>query len=485
MKLTRLMVNAGFTAPAFEADITDVVMDSRRVRKGSLFVAVKGARADGHDMALDACANGAAAVVAEHTTGLEKEIIVGDARKANALLASAFFENPGKKLKLIGVTGTNGKTTVSSVVKQALEALGHPSGLIGSAQCEIRDKVIPARFTTPEPRELNALLDMMVKSGCEYAVMETSSQALAQMRLFGQRFAVGVFTNLSRDHLDYHMTMEKYFKAKSELFSMTDVAVVNSDDEYGKRLIDNLDIPVVCFSDTSNYADITAKNVEFSTHGVRFAVNGDGFIGRVKFPFPGQYSVQNALAAISVLFALGVPGKDAADAVSLVKGVRGRSELVYRDDDITVLTDFAHTTEGLRMFISGIKPAVKGRLMVLFGCAGDRDAGKRGDMVRVVCELSDLAILTADNPRTEDPEGTIASLVPIFEEENTEYHTDPDRESAIRWALGQAREGDVLLLCGKGHEDYQVMDGYTVYLDERDIVEEFFAGERVSTPTTH
>ena len=475
MKLSALMESAGYERPKFEAEISDVVMDSRKVREGSLFIAVKGGRYDGHDMIPDAINGGAAAVVAERSAGLKNEIIVEDTRIANAVISAAYFDNPAKKLKLIGVTGTNGKTTVSAAIKQALTNLGHSAGLIGTIQCEIGKESYPSKFTTPEPWDLNLLFDLMVKKGCEYVVIEASSQALAQKRLYGLRFMTAVFTNLSHDHLDYHHTMEKYFKAKCLLFDMADAAVINADDEYGKRLLGSISTPAVSYSYSSNYADMTAKNIEYETDRVKFAVSGDDFIARVKFPMPGVYSVQNALAAVLTLTKCGFSKQQSADAVSGIKGIKGRYELIYKDDNFSVISDFAHTAEGLRALISSIKPSVRGRTIVLFGCAGDRDKSKREDMVRAVCELSDLAIVTADNPRTENAGKTIKSLLRIFEQTDSEYYAEPDREKAIRWALEQCRNEDILLLCGKGHEDYQVMDGYTLYLDEKQIVQEFFA----------
>ncbi len=474
MKLSKLLEAIEIYSDIPDCDIIDVVIDTRKVKQGSLFVAIKGETFDGHNGAMDALRQGAAAVVVERRLEIDREILVDDTRKANALLSAAYFDYPGKKLKLIGVTGTNGKTTTASMIKQAIESTGHPAGLIGTIQCEIKDRVVPAKYTTPEPWDLNALLASMVAAGCEYAVMEASSQALAQQRLYGQVFEVGVFTNLTQDHLDYHKTMERYFEAKKMLFDMSKTAVVNLDDPYGRVLSDELSIPVFRYSDSSNEADYTAKNPEYNLDGVKFAVSGDGFIGRVKVPVPGHFSVLNALAAVTSLIALGFKQEEACMAVSSMKGIKGRSELIHQGD-ITVISDFAHTADALKQLLTSLKPLVAGRMIVVFGCAGDRDAGKREEMVRVVCESADLAVLTSDNPRTEDPALTIESLLPLFAEEKIQYHAEPDRERAITWALQQCKDKDLVVLCGKGHEEYQVMDGYTAYFNEKEIVNRFFS----------
>ena len=474
MRLKELVKSAGYAAPSFDAEVKDVVMDSRKVKQGSLFVAICGRSFDGHTKASEAVRDGAVAVVVGRSLGLQNEILVADTRKANAVLAAAFFGNPGRKLELIGVTGTNGKTTVSTVLKQSLVHLGQPSGLLGTIRNEVMNRVIPAKFTTPEPWDLNALLYDMTTAGCRYAVLEASSQALEQQRLFSQRFKAAVFTNLSRDHLDYHITIDNYFAAKKLLFDMADAAIVNADDEYGRALRNTLDIPVFSFSALGNHADFVARDSEQGLDGVTFTVDMHGESAQIRFPITGNHSVSNALAAFAALVACGIPAGEAASAVSASKGVKGRSELLHRGE-FTVISDFAHTADGLRQLLQGFKPFVRGKMVVLFGCAGDRDDSKRADMARTVCDFGDLAVLTADNPRTENPVGTMGPLTEEFEKRGIPYLAEADREKAILWALSRCGEDDLLLLCGKGHEEYQVLDGYTVYLNEREIVESYFA----------
>ena len=472
MKLKELLNAANIEYNAEDREVTGIVIDSRKVVKGSLFIAIKGDTFDGHTAAKQALLDGAAAVVTERHLGLDNEITVEDTRKANALLCSAYFGNPSKKLRMVGVTGTNGKSTVTSLVKQSLQSLGYDTGLIGTINYEIAGSEIPAKFTTPEPWDLNALLDGMVKANCSFAIMEASSQALAQNRLYGIDFDVGAFTNLSRDHIDYHKTMEGYFQAKRMLFARSKRVVVNLDDEYGRRLAHDFADRLTTYSIKSDSADYTAKNIENTVNSVRFAVSGYGFIGRIKMCIPGYYSVQNALTAFCILTELGIEKQQAVGAISSVARIKGRCETLYQGD-YTVIADFAHTEDGLRQLAMSIKPYLEGRLIMLFGCTGDRDAGKRNDMVSAVCSLADIVILTSDNPRSEDPGEIIDSLIPALDMGGRTYYTEPDREKAIKLALMQCGRGDVLLLCGKGHEEYQVMNGYTLYMNESEIVKAF------------
>ena len=469
MKLKELLKAINILSDIKDCEVTNIVIDSRKVTKGSLFVAIKGDNFDGHSVAGNALEDGAVAIVTERKLGYTNEIVVEDTRKANALLCSAFFNFPSSKLKLVGVTGTNGKSTIASLLKQSLQYLGHNSGLIGTIQNEIVETEIPSKFTTPEPWDLNVLLDGMVRASCEYVVMEASSQALVQDRLYGLNFEASAFTNLTRDHLDYHKTMEEYFLAKRKLFLNSEKVITNFDDEYGLRLAEEFKDKLISYSGSNDMADYTAKSIEYTANSVRFAISGYNFIGRVKFCIPGYYSVQNALAAFCVLTALGIPKSDAAEAISSVQIIKGRCETLYQGN-YTVISDFAHTADGLYQLASSMKPYIDGKLIMLFGCAGDRDAGKRVDMVETVGNMADVIVLTSDNPRTENPKKIIDSLVDTLDKGRKTYYTEPDREKAIKLALSQCDKGDVLLLCGKGHEEYQVMNGYTLYLNEREIV---------------
>jgi UDP-N-acetylmuramoyl-L-alanyl-D-glutamate--2,6-diaminopimelate ligase len=470
VKLRDLLEGIDFSSSAdLDRDITAVVSDSRKISDGCVFVCIEGKRFDGHSAAAAVLENGAGVVVTQRRLGLKNEVTVADTRAAYALMCHNFFGNPQRRLCLIAVTGTNGKTTVSTIIKQALISMGVNTGLIGTIQCEIGEMVIPAKFTTPEPWGLSALLARMADAGCTHAVMEASSQAIDQGRLIGLEFSCAVFTNLTQDHLDYHGTMENYYLAKRSLFDQALSAVVNIDDERGRELAAGLPIPTLTVSADNDSADYTAKSVDYSISGVRFAVNGTRFIERVAFPMPGRYSVNNAMCAIGALFAVGIEKHAACAAVSSTRGVRGRCEVLY-NGDFTVICDYAHTPDGLEQLLSSLKPFVDGRLIVLFGCGGDRDPYKRPKMAATVCRYADFIVLTSDNPRTEDPMAIIDQISPSRRESGVDFTCEPDRSAAIALAVQNTSPGDVLVLCGKGHEDYQVLDGCTIYLDESRVV---------------
>lgn len=470
MNLQELFCNVAYTGTLPQAEITLVTQDSRRAGPGAVFVCAKGKTTDGHAYAQKAVEAGAACVVTEHRLGLSCEVVVENGRRAYADLCQAFFGHPAQKLRLVAVTGTNGKSTVTTLVKQILEQAGRKVGLLGTIHTEIDAMEVPAKYTTPEAWDLNALLARMYLAGCTEVVMEASSQALDQMRLWGLHFAVGAFTNLTQDHLDYHGTFEDYFAAKKSLFAQVETMVVNTDDAYGRRLLAECEPPhTITISTSDDEADYTAHNVQLSAAGVKFEMVGRGFIQRVSFPMPGAYSVHNALMAAAIAIGLGVEPKTAAVALSSSHGVRGRCEVLYHGD-FTVLCDYAHTGDAIEKMLSGIAPFVEGRLVALFGCAGERDAEKRPLMAQAVARYADLAILTSDNPRKENPEEILADAQPALKASGKPYLVEIERRAALRMALEMLQRGDVLVLCGKGHEDYQVIDGVTLYLDEHRIV---------------
>lgn len=474
MKLTELFEGIAYEGVLPDAEATLVTQDSRRAAPGAVFVCAKGRTTDGHRYAKAALDAGAACIVTEHPLGLEREVTVDSGRKAYALLCHRFFGNPAEKLRLVAVTGTNGKTTVTTLIKQVLEQTGHKAGLIGTIHTEIDTMEVPAKYTTPEAWDLAALLARMVMAGCDTAVMEASSQALDQLRLWGLTFDVGVFTNLTQDHLDYHGTFEEYYQAKKSLFRQVRTMIVNIDDSYGRRLVQECagGPEILTFSTQDDTADYTAHNVELDAAGVRFEMVGKGFIQRIRFPMPGTYSVHNALAAAAASIALGISSADASRALAATRGVRGRCEVLY-SGDFTVLCDFAHTGDAIEKVLSGIAPFVKGKLIVLFGCAGERDAEKRPLMAAAVVKYADFIVLTSDNPRKEDPYDIIKDVEPGLKASKKPYLVEVERRTALRRALSRLRSGDVLVLCGKGHEDYQVIDGMTLYLDEHRIVNDW------------
>ncbi|MEG2054300.1 MAG: UDP-N-acetylmuramoyl-L-alanyl-D-glutamate--2,6-diaminopimelate ligase, partial [Oscillospiraceae bacterium] len=377
MTTEKIFNNISYTGTLPTGEVTGVTQDSRKVQKGSIFVCVKGKTSDGVTFAKTALEKGAICIVTQENQGLENEVTVKDARICYALLCANFFENPAKDLKLIALTGTNGKTTVTTVIKQILENAGFKCGLIGTIKSEIDQMELPAKYTTPEAWDLNALFARMKSAGCEYVVLEASSQALDQQRLYGLQFVCGVFTNLTQDHLDYHGTMENYFLAKAKLFPNCKKIVVNIDDEYGVRLCEMFsDKEIITYSDNKDTADYTAKNVQLSAGGVKFAMVSKGSINRVSFPMPGDFSVHNAMAAALAAISVGVNGDKVCKALEGCKGVKGRCEVLY-GGKFTVICDFAHTGDGIEKILSSVKPFVKGRLIALFGCAGERDAKKR------------------------------------------------------------------------------------------------------------
>lgn len=457
--------------PKGEASL--ITQDSRKAELGAVFVCIAGETVDGHNFAQKARAAGAGMIIAERHLGLINEVVVADTKETYATLCQRFFGNPAQKLTLVAVTGTNGKTTVSTVLKQVLEMGGVSCGLIGSVSSEIAGMEIPAKFTTPEAWDVAALMSRMVKAGCTHLVMEASSQGLAQMRLFGLKFALAVFTNLTQDHLDAHGDMEKYFKAKSLLFRQSEAMLVNCDDEWGRRLLDESNCKrKYTYSARESSADFTAHGIVLRSGGVKFGFLASRQLHPVMFPMPGEYSVYNALAVGGAAVLLGLDEARVAGYLGAVKGVRGRGEVLY-NGSCTILRDFAHTGDAIDKLLGALRPYVHNRMVVLFGCAGERDAAKRPAMSKAAATWGDVIYLTSDNPRGEDPEKIFEDALPALEASGKPLYTFIDREEAIHSALEALREGDTLVLCGKGHEDYQVLDGRTVYLDERQLVEEW------------
>lgn len=473
MKLGEILANTPKSLENIE--LLYVTDDSRKVTKGSVFVCIKGPVSDGHDYALKAIQSGASAVVSEKDLGLENQIIVSDTHKALAELSEAVYGYPLEKLKVIGVTGTNGKTSVCTMIKEILENSGYKTGVIGTVANIIGDEVLPAKNTTPGTVELRELFSKMVEVGCEYAVMEVSSHALDQRRVEGITFEVGVFTNLTQDHLDYHLTMENYFEAKKKLFGMSKKAIINIDDEYGSKLVGDLAENVSTYSIKNDNATFTAKNIRYKADGVNYEMVGFGVIGRVQLKIAGAFSVYNSLAAGVCAKELGLPINEITTALSNVKGVKGRAEVVPTGRDFTVIIDYAHTPDGLQNILRTFKEVPKNRLVVLFGCGGDRDTTKRPQMGAIAARLADFVIVTSDNPRTEKPEEIIKDITVGMKGIPTPYKVIENRVQAIKFAIANAKCGDIIVLAGKGHETYQIVGKDTLHLDEREIVHEALA----------
>lgn len=453
-------------------EINSIVCDSRQVERGSVFFCIKGEKYDGHDHAADAIKKGAAAVVTERDLGLRNQVVTDNTRLAWGIACGNYFGNPARRLRLLGVTGTNGKTSVTYMIKQILESAGKKAGLIGTIQNEIADMVIPAKHTTPDPYQLHAMLERMVAAGCEYAVMEVSSHALEQNRVAGCQFAAAAFTNLTQDHLDFHGDMENYYEAKKKLFSMCGTAVINYDDKYGRRLLGEIECEKMTFSCENDEAGYVAKNIKFTAQESSFVILHGSGLTRARLPMPGLFSVYNALTAALVCVAAGIPYEDAINGLAAFKGVPGRLEVLPSDTPFTIIRDYAHSPDGIEKALTAVRAFAPARIVILFGCAGNRDRTKRPLMAEIASRLADFCILTSDNPRDEDPEQIIGDAMPGLKKHGTPYKVIADRYDAIRWALENCREGDVLVLAGKGHEDYQVLNYGTIFFDEKAIVAE-------------
>ena len=455
-----------------DAEVQFVTDDSRKVTEGAVFVCIKGARFDGHSVAAEMLEKGAVCVVCERDLGLPNQIVVSNTRAAMSVICSNFYGNPASKLKLIGITGTNGKTTTAFLIKDMLEKLGKKTGLIGTVKNMAGDKEYPAALTTPESFELHGLFNEMVKEGCEYCVMEVSSQALAQYRVEGLHFAAGVFSNLTRDHLDYHGTFENYAEAKSMLFAQSDICILNLDDDRAMSMMRNSDGRMVTYSVNQDESDYTAKYIRYKNEGIEYELVTMGYVERVKVGIPGEFTVYNSMAAAVTLIELGFDFSAVLYALSLCKGVKGRIEVVPTDTDYTVIIDYAHTPDGLENIISSLRKIANGRIITVFGCGGDRDKTKRPIMGEVAARLSDVVVVTSDNPRTEDPESIIKDILEGLRGIKTKKIVECNRTKAIGKALKEAEKDDIILLAGKGHETYQIIGTEKTHYDEREIVKE-------------
>ena len=464
-------------------EICGIKIFEKNVKEKDIFVCIKGINQDGHNYAKAAIEKGAVFIIAEKDLGLgENQILVKNTKQAYALLCAQWFKNPAKSLKLIAVTGTNGKTTVTNLIKRMLENLTKkPVGLIGTIYNEIGSIKIPAKYTTPEPFELNSILATMKNFGCEYVVIEASSHALEQQRLFGMTFEVGAFTNLTQDHLDFHKTMEKYFEAKKRLFTMSEQAIVNIDDPFGVRIYTEEKLKkqkIFSVSCKKVEADIFVKDIELFETKSEFKIIFNNASHLCCFNMPGEFSVYNAAVAWGTTVKLGFEPKQVTEALKICKNIAGRSEIIYKDSNIVVMRDYAHSPDSLKNILKTIKAFKKGRLVLLFGCAGERDRTKRAEMGRIAAELADFVVLTSDNPREEPEEQILLDAEKGLKLCNTPCRVFCDRMEAINWVLQNRKQKDIILLAGKGHENYQVLRECTVLFDEREIVLDFF-NERI------
>lgn len=472
MQLYALLENYVHTSLS-DQEITGLTDDSRRVKPGMLFACIRGERFDGHTAAEEALQKGAAAVLVDHDLGLgERQLLTEDTRKLYGQLCAAWFGHPEQKMHFVGVTGTNGKTTITNLIKHILTENGHKVGLIGTIQNEIGEKIIHTENTTPFVYDLMALYAQMAAEGCDYVVMEVSSFGLVQQRIGETHFDAAVFTNLTQDHLDYHGTMENYYQAKKLLFDRCGNAVIDVDDAYGRRLCDEITCAKKTYS-SEGKADFYADAIKLRADGTSFWLCCCDKSYPVSLHLTGMFNVANALAAVGACSALGIPLKQILSALETCTGVRGRCEVIPTGRDFTVICDYAHTPDAVENILRSVKEYTKGRLICLFGCGGNRDNTKRPKMARAAAAYADLLVVTSDNPRDEEPEAIIAEILTGLQDSDVPVEVVVDRKAAILRSMQLAQPDDVIVLAGKGHEDYQILaGGVHIHMDEREIVRE-------------
>lgn len=472
------IVRAEATGP-LDLPVSDIAYDSRRVSPGSVFVAIRGLKQDGNRFIGDAMSRGAVGIISEAPRPLEFSrawLRVPDARRALAEAAAAFYHHPSREMKVIGVTGTNGKTTTTYLLASILRAAGQPVARLGTTSYQIGDEEVPADRTTPEAPDIQRFLRRAAEAGCRYGVVEVSSHALELQRVYGCEFAAAVFTNLTPDHLDFHGTMDAYFAAKRKLFDGTTgrppaLAVINVDDPWGRRLRDIVQGPVVTYG-LASPADISVSRWEMSFSGTTVTLRTPMGEVMMRSPLLGRWNVYNVVAAAATVVGLGLPLDDVAGGVEVCESVPGRFELVRLSDrsvPFLVIVDYAHTEDALRNLLETARGLSPRRLLTVFGCGGDRDRTKRAPMGAVAGRLSDLVIVTSDNPRSEDPEAIMAEIEVGLKPTGTPYLMIVDRREAIERAVAEARPGDIVILAGKGHETEQVFADRTIPFDDREV----------------
>ena len=480
MKLNELLRNIKNVAltGSDNVEITGVNIDSRRSATGHLFVAMRGTQVDGHRFITKATEQGAAAVLCEELPEVLSEgvtyVKVPSTEDVVGHVATAFYGNPSEKLKLVGATGTNGKTTIATLLYNMFRKLGYKCGLLSTVCNYIEEEVVPADHTTPDPIELNRLLAQMVDAGCQYVFMECSSHAIAQKRIGGLKFSVGIFTNLTRDHLDYHKTFENYRDAKKAFFDMLpkgSYAIINADDKNGSVMVQNTKATVKTYS-TRQMADYRARLIECHFEGMYLEIDGH----EVGVQFIGKFNVSNLLAVYGTARVLGEKPEDILIALSTLGSVSGRLEPIRSADGFTAIVDYAHTPDALENVLNAIHEVLDGRgkVITVCGAGGNRDKGKRPLMAKEAARQSDRVIITSDNPRFEDPQEIINDMLAgLDRQQMKKVLSIVDRREAIRTACMMAQKGDVILIAGKGHEDYQEIKGVKHHFDDKEVVREF------------
>ena len=477
MKLKELVekLKIKFTNADLETEVSGLCYDSRQATEGYVFVAIKGLESDGHKFIPNAVEKGASVVICEEAPSVTVPyVLVEDSRLALAYVSAAWFAYPAAHLKIIGVTGTSGKTTSTNLIRHILAENGATVGLIGTNGNWIDQLPVHTEHTTPDSFELNQLFRSMADAGCTHVVMEVSSHALALDRVAGIEYSTAAFTNLSQDHLDFHGSMEEYAAAKRKLFSMCKTACLNLDDEWATFMMHGMRCRVLTTSTQVAAATIKAADIEMTASGISFTAVTEKEDAKISLGIPGMFSVYNALTAISVCMAEGISLRSCAAALATASGVKGRVENVPTAGDYSIIIDYSHKPDALEKVLKTLRPVTRGRLICLFGCGGDRDRLKRPVMGKVAADHSDLVIVTSDNPRTEVPEEIISEILKGMQETSTPYDVICDRVEAIHHAIDIALPGDVILLAGKGHEDYQIIGHTKYHLDEREVVAQYY-----------
>lgn len=478
MELSRIAQDLGIEYTGPQAEITAVDYDSRKVGRGSLFCCLVGEKTDGHNFASMAVEKGASALICQRPLPLNvPQLIVPDGREAMARAAACFYGHPERELTMLAVTGTNGKTSVTYMVKSVAETAGKKVGLIGTIQNLIGEEKVYTERTTPESVDLFALLQRMADKGVDLVVMEVSSHALAQQRVAGIPFKAGLFTNLTQDHLDYHKTFENYRAAKKKLFAQCGIAILNGDDETAAYMKEGLSIPVWTMG-IHHPGEFYARGIEITTQGASFHLFTPQGNGRISLHISGLFSVYNAMGTAALCTAAGIPFSCIVKGLEGLRGVAGRLECVDTGDrPFSVYVDYAHTPDALQNVLETARGFTRRRLISVFGCGGDRDHGKRPIMGEIGGRYSDHVILTSDNPRTEDPMDILKAVEEGVKRTATPYIVTENRREAIREALEEAGDGDVIVIAGKGHESYQEINGVRHHFDDKEIVLSLLRGE--------
>ncbi|AHM56341.1 UDP-N-acetylmuramoyl-L-alanyl-D-glutamate--2,6-diaminopimelate ligase MurE [Peptoclostridium acidaminophilum DSM 3953] len=476
MKLSDMLSGAQIVSVSgdFETEVGSITYDSRKAGKGSLFICIKGLASDGHDYAKSAYDSGCRAFLAERELELEDACVavVEDSRREMARAADNFYGNPSKRLDLVGVTGTNGKTTTTYLIKSALDHLGRACGLIGTIRTYTGRVDAESERTTPESIELHSHFSDMLSCGIGSCAMEVSSHSLELHRVDFCDFKYSVFTNLTQDHLDFHPDLESYMKAKEKLFYMTSKAnIINIDDKHGKALYERLkalETPCVSYG-IKEEADVSAKDISMDASGTSYTMVTPDFECNIEVAIPGEFTVYNTLAAASVLYLMGIGGADISSAMNSCSGVPGRFESIAGKNGVTVIVDYAHTPDALENILKTARGIAKGRVITVFGCGGDRDKTKRPIMGEISQRLSDFSVITSDNPRTEEPQMIIEDIVAGLDAQKGAFTVVVDRKEAIGTAIKMAGPHDIVIVAGKGHEDYQIIGKQKIHFDDKEV----------------